>query len=242
MTVEDILSPDLLEELHNFLWIEPLKNRGEFDPGWNCRDHAFIIACILTFYGFQIEFLQGKVMFVRGPSKGKHPMGFGQEADKGWHTWLRVKDYGHLDVSPNLIGGLKPGWTTIPFIGIFAGKWTPVGMGQVVFCDLVSDYSHQIAAASHAEDKYFAIYCALRSERMTREIVDSPDTFINSPLTIKLKQNFKGNIYLNLVSHLLRRIEKSRKSLANISRNKAWSLINEISSSEVSADMEEIMR
>ena len=31
----------LRSELNSLMWIDPFTDRGQYDPGWSCRDHAY---------------------------------------------------------------------------------------------------------------------------------------------------------------------------------------------------------
>jgi hypothetical protein len=42
-----MFTPDLRKEAHALLWTDPVMNRGVFDVGMNCRDHALVFAALL---------------------------------------------------------------------------------------------------------------------------------------------------------------------------------------------------
>src|SRR5262245_48295199 len=99
--VERVFPSEFLQELHKLLWIEPHVNRGMFDPGWSCREHAVITCCLPLAQGVEAQLTHGKVMYVRGPSGSLPPAGLGQAlGDLGGHTWLEVGEVGIVDVSP----------------------------------------------------------------------------------------------------------------------------------------------
>src|SRR5262249_32563263 len=114
-----------LSEIHKLLWIEPRINRGVFDSGWSCREHAFVCACLLLSSGFRPTVVIGKALFIQGPDNGRPPVGLGtQRADTTSHAWLSLPEWGMLDISPNL-DIYKPPWRRIQFSGIFGGNWEP---------------------------------------------------------------------------------------------------------------------
>ena len=102
-TVCRTLVPALIQEIHALLWIEPLVNRGIYDPGWNCRDHALMVAGILAAHLVPVQIVHGQAMFVAGPSGDRPPIGRGQDVnDTTTHTWVEVPSIGIVDISPNL--------------------------------------------------------------------------------------------------------------------------------------------
>lgn len=226
--IENTLSDDLLAEIHRLLWIEPFYNKGKFDAGWSCREHALIVGCLLEVYGISAQVVSGKNMFVRGQSNGRPPVGFGQEVQgKEGHMWLEIEGYGVLDVSPNISGDAVPlpHWTTIPFKGIFGNRWSPANGGDFIQCDSELSYSSQIARCSHLEDGIQAIYWPQQRENLNASMVQEAFDFMNSPLTDYLRRNFARDVYSKAILHFIDRTEGKGRSLAGVSRNKGWSLI-----------------
>src|SRR5688572_6667019 len=92
-----------LTEVHRLLWMEPFHNRGVLDLGWSCRDHAFVVACLLRLTSTSTRLVHGKCMYVQGPEATSPPCAIGQECHAvAGHTWLKSSDGKIMDVSPRL--------------------------------------------------------------------------------------------------------------------------------------------
>jgi hypothetical protein len=101
--IVDLLTrDDFLRELHHLLWIEPAERRGKWDPGWNCRDHAFIVGFIARLLRSEAVVILGRAMFIVGPSGEKVPLGVEQSP----HAWLAINGYGYFDLSLRFSSGI----------------------------------------------------------------------------------------------------------------------------------------
>ena len=108
---------------------------GELDTGWNCRDHALVMALMLKSGDTYPKIANGKCMFVQGPVAGNAAFGIGQEDyHKSGHNWLVHAKFGLIDVSPSLQS--KQHRFREPFNGIFNRVWLPPGKERtsVVLC------------------------------------------------------------------------------------------------------------
>lgn len=224
--VHAVLSPNIVREIRTLCWMEPFVNRGIFDPGWNCRDHAFIVAGLLIAHGIPADFALGKCIFVQGPSGDQPPIGLGNEpAQSTHHAWVFVSSLGIIDISPNL-DSRQNMWRPIKFDGVFGSKWTPEGVGRVIIADSFQNYVSILNEATHHVGKVCGIYWCNETKVLTESLFRSPFKFINSPLTDRLRENFKESIYAKVIYHLLQRIKGESRSLETISKNKAWRIID----------------
>jgi hypothetical protein len=214
-------------------------NRGTFDGGWSCREHALITCCLLTAHGIEAWLIHGKVMYVRGPSGGLPPVGRGQElSSQAGHTWLDIPDIGVVDLSPNLAGGIHPHWPSVTFSGILGSEWLPYGGGQFVQCTSAQDYDNQIALGSYQENGMRAVYLPMLRERLTSGMIMDAFRYVNSPLTDSLRKRFDSSVYAKAVLHFADRLDGRGRSLAGVSRNKGWSII----ASRAGNAIEEVLR
>src|SRR5262245_32783310 len=188
----------LLNEIHKLLWIEPLLNRGVFDSGWSCREHAFVCGCLLIASGYPATVVVGKAMFIQGPENGEPPVGLGTSpTDATSHAWLGLRE-GAFDISPNL-DIYKPPWRRIRFSGIFADKWEPDGIGSFQSCSSAHEYENQIALATHAEGERRAIYWPQRNVELSEGALRNPLDFTNSPLTDWLRRHHAVDVLVKAV-------------------------------------------
>ena len=119
-----VLDPELLDELHAFLWTEPFSNRGTRDDGWSCRDHIVVVGALLRTLGAEVRIRHGRCMFVQGRgSDGALPVGIGQQGSSPLgHAWLLVAGLGDLDLSPRIAAPQLP-WAGVDSPGIAGSAW-----------------------------------------------------------------------------------------------------------------------
>lgn len=221
-----ITSSEFLAELHNFLWIEPLMNRGRFDAGWNCRDHAWVVSCILGAHGVSSQLVLGKAMFVQGAAGDAPSAGLGvpPEDSVGTHTWLEVAGLGLLDLSPNLNISTRP-WRRSRLDGVVGGELRPREAGEVRVCRTPAEYRNAVNLATHVQGGLCAIYLPTGAAALTRDDITNSRRFVYSPLTEQVCRRFGDDALPKLVLHLLDRRGGKRRSLAGVSQNKAWSIV-----------------
>jgi len=227
MAAEFLKSRAFIAELHRLLWIEPFRNRGIFDPGWSCRDHAVLVGCTLRANGIYAVLSHGKNMFVQGASDGWAPMGIGQPAahSNDSHTWLKTQSGMLLDPSPRLSATGVPGWRSVECLGIIESRWLPEGTGEVVSCGSGSEYDQAIALASHRTGANTALYWEENDEELTADLVTDSLERINSPLTAELRRLGDVEIYCKAALHLAEIAAGKGRPLAGLSHQKAWSII-----------------
>lgn len=212
----------IIDEIHTFLWMKPLTNKGIIDAGWNCRDHALVLGALFAAQGRSPVIAHGRNMLVCGPSKGNPPIGIGQELGYGaGHTWLDVEGITDISIKPPN----APQTKKLMAITILAGVCrTPVGL-KVINCLSEADYQNAIGVGSHEKDQLRVVYLEQKREPFTFSILQNPFPWVYSPLSERLRQEYPPGIYANLVMHLLTRLERGGRSLADRSLASAWKAV-----------------
>jgi hypothetical protein len=219
-----------LAELHRLLWIEPFENCGTFDPGWSCREHALLVACVIRANGESVRIAHGKNMFVQGADGPCRPMGFGQKRDAGsGHTWLKSNSDKVIDLSPRLAAAGVTGWRSVECSGIVKGEWLPTGHSNVVTCDSGEEYDEAIALASRHDGVNTAIYWEQTEECLTASLLGKALELVNSPLTDELRKFRDVEIYSKAALHLIEIAAGSGRPLAGVAQRKAWKFIAALS-------------
>ena len=196
---------------------------GEFDPGWNCRDHSLVMALLLKSGDSYPKIASGKCMFVQGPVAGNAAFGIGQEEYyKSGHNWLVHSKFGHIDVSPSL--HTKEHRFREPFNGIFNRVWLPPGKERVsvVLCNDPDDYVEKIEKARRAMAHSTAVYLHLDDLEVTEKLIKSPFKFLNSRFSTEIKSRFGAAFYPAVAHHLHDFMLGNKDSLMSLGRLKAW--------------------
>lgn len=228
------LSHEVIDELHCLVWDKPRLNRGEYDPGWSCRDHAVAMAAIICLDGQTVSLRHGRCYFIQGGSEIGPPVAIGQESSSSsGHTWNWVNGFGDFDVSPRLNERAGP-WRPIyaPF-GIIGSTWAVCDMPtDTVVCQSRREYENAIATATHFHDAGRAVYWVEREEPFRPELLVNAIVHVDSPRTRRIIELAGENAYVKLVAHLRGICAGDRRSLATVSFARAWTRIGEISESE----------
>jgi len=199
---------------------------GQFDAGWNCRDHALVMALMLKGGDHYPKVASGRCMFVQGPVSGNAAFRIGQEDDyDGGHNWLVHSKFGLIDVSPALQS--KEHHFREPFNGIFNRVWLPQGKGRtsVVLCHDLPDYVSQIEKASRAMAHSTAVYLHLDDQEVNEKLIKSPFKFLNSRLSTEIKSRFGPDFYLAVAKYLHDFVLGRKGSLVSMGRVKAWGTV-----------------
>lgn len=199
---------------------------GEIDPGWNCRDHALVMALVLKAGDQHPKIATGKCMFVQGPVAGNAAFRIGQEDYyKSGHNWLVHAKFGLIDVSPTLQS--KEHSFRAPFNGIFNRVWLPQGKDRVsvVVCDNPDDYEKEIRKASKAMAHSTAIYLHLDEQEVTGKLIESPFKFLHSRFSTEIKSRFGADFYPAVAKHLHDFVLGKSESLISLGSVKAWGAV-----------------
>jgi len=199
---------------------------GEFDPGWNSRDHSLVIALMLKSGENYPKIANGKCMFVQGPFAGNAAFRVGQEDYyKTGHNWLVHSQFGLIDVSPFLQS--KEHRFRAAFNGIFNRVWLPQGKERVsvVVCHDLHDYVEEIEKANHAMHHSTAVYMHLAEQEVTEKFIKSPFKFLNSRFSTEIKNRFGADFYPAVAKHLHDFVVGKSNSLVSQGRIKAWGTV-----------------
>jgi hypothetical protein len=140
--IVDLLTrDDFLRELHHLLWMEPAERRGKWDPGWNCRDHAFIVGFVVRLLRSEAEVILGRAMFIVGPSGEKVPLGLEQSL----HAWLAIDGDGYFDLSLRLDESVMPGgnWLAWPVKALAANQFVPSEVASFIHTAQAQNYEQK---------------------------------------------------------------------------------------------------
>ena len=244
--VDQLLAGPAVGELHALLWTKPRVNKGKFDPGWSCREHAAAIAALLTLEGVHVRIRHGRSVFMQGATGNAPPVGFGQEASDGFdprprHTWTWVDGLGDLDVSPRLQERLDRWRPLDTRFGILGSTWPVTGLQtDAVVCTTRADYENAVNRASHLRDAGRAIYLVEREEPFEPGLLIDGRTRLDSPLTPQVMASAGPNGYVKLVVHVRGVLAGQRRSLASVSFGRAWQLIGQIPDREADALVQDL--
>jgi len=204
---------------------------GEFDPGWNSRDHALVMALMLKSGDHYPKIAHGKCMFVQGPVSGNAAFGIGQDSHyHSGHSWLMHSKFGLMDVSPTLLSNEHR--FREPFNGVFNRVWLPPGKerANVVLCDDLDDYALAIEKATHKMAHSTAVYCHLDDLEVTDKLIKSPFKFLSSRFSTEIKHRFGAHFYPAVAKHLQGFMLGQADSLLSMGRLKAWgAVVDELS-------------
>jgi len=201
---------------------------GEFDAGWNSRDHSLVMALMLKSGDNYPKIANGKCMFVQGPVASNVAFGIGQEDYyKSGHNWLVHAKFGLIDVSPSLQS--KEHRFREPFNGIFNRVWLPPGKERVsvVLCHDPHDYVKEIEKARHAISHSTAVYLYLDEQEVTEKLIKGPFKFLNSRFSTEIKRRFGPGFYPAVAKHLHDFVVGKKDSLMSLGRLKAWGTVVE---------------
>lgn len=199
---------------------------GEFDPGWNSRDHALVMALMLKGPDGYPKIAGGKAMFVQGPVAGNAAFSIGQQVDdRSGHSWLLHARFGIIDVSPSL--QTREHRFREPFNGVFNRVWLPPGKGRTSV-ELVDDpvvYAGEIDKALHKQAHSTAVYLHLDETEVTDKLIESPFKFLGSRFSVEIKSRFGANFYPAAARHLHDFVVGKSDSLTGLARIQAWGAV-----------------
>jgi hypothetical protein len=199
---------------------------GELDLGWNCREHALVMALMLRSADPSPKIAAGKCMFIQGPVAGNTSFGIGQEDyHKSGHNWLVHAKFGIIDVSPSL--QTKEHAFREPFNGVFNRVWLPPGKerASVVVCRDPDDYVKAIEKAKRALNHSTAVYMHLDEIEVTDKLIKSPFKFLGSHFSAEIKSRFGAEFYLAVAKHLHGFMLGKRESLVSLGKLQAWGAV-----------------
>jgi len=217
-------TPAFKKEINHLLYSNSFTGSdGEFDAGWNSRDHALVMSLMLKAGHTYPKIANGKCMFVQGPVSGNAAFSIGQDShQKIGHNWLVHSKFGLIDVSPSLL--TKEHRFRDAFNGVFNRVWLPPGKERVsvVLCDDPHDYEEEIKNARHKMAHSTAVYLHLDNHEVTEKLIISPFKFLNSRFSTEIKQRFGPDFYPAVAKHLHDFVLGKADSLMSQGKLKAW--------------------
>lgn len=212
---------DALRELHHLLWIEPHVNKGVQDDGWNCRDHALIVAGVIQMLGFTASIMVGKAVFIQGPRGDLAGMG----RDVKYHAWVGVDRAGFFDLSVRLSAFSEfPDWQDWKTAGLVGEAFSPPG--EVVFRMAKNelDFQNFTNAATQYEGINTSIYFGETFSTLTAGDITNGLALCNSPLTDKLRASFgeRQDLHAKAIVHLVDYFQGKTPSIAGLPQMEAW--------------------
>jgi hypothetical protein len=142
--VESLYSEEFVEEIHHLLWQAPFNNKGAMDAGWNCRDHALIVALLLRNFGIPSFVCFGKMMLVTGPNGNERSLGDSVNP----HSWNFIQEADWLDVSVRASRQFSS-WRDWKIEGVFGG----IVRANLATTHLITksyiDFENGVNAATH---------------------------------------------------------------------------------------------
>lgn len=231
--LECLKPPAVVSELHHLLWRPPhIGLNGQPDFGWQCRDHALILTCVINALGFNAALVYGAAAFVLGPSDGRNPT----LIKLNEHAWVRlvtpdnrIHPNSNIDFSPNLKPG-GPEWSSVTFDGVFLDQCMPAG----TFVTTGKNHFENVVSQAALQDGgFFAIYSGRSIGILGRTQLLDAFNIVNSPLTDQLRGNFGPTLYLNAARHIHDLAKGRAEPLTHLEPTEAWQRISERSGDPV---------
>jgi hypothetical protein len=220
-TLPNFARHDFLAEIHHLLWLAPFENKGQWDEGWNCRDHALITACLVALCGQTPSILNGKVALVDGRSETTSPLGIEATA----HSCVGVIDAGIVDLSLRFAKmGRPPHAVSWPVEAIIHSQPVPPGVCNVTVTRSETDYERKVAEATHLPGTRSLVYQVYEGFQLTMRELEQAFEVTNSPLTDRLRDELclQPNAYAKAVLHLWNLLNGAALSLTSLSQDAAW--------------------
>ena len=232
--VESLHSEIFLKEIHYLLWRAPFRNNGVPDCGWNCRDHALIVALLLRNFGIQSGVCFGKMALVTGPDGNERPAINAIDP----HSWNFIPGADWLDTSVRVPREVSS-WRHWKVDSVF---------GRSVQANLATthsvmkspvDFENNVNAAKNSPGARALIYLVQGITDADKIPLDDLNRWVNSPHSRRMAAEFASDrlIYLKAAYHLLMLLEGKRETLTTIVKSEVWRHISRISDEEVISAM-----
>lgn len=217
--IDKLTATSFLDEIHHLLWIEPGANRGTWDEGWNCRDHAVLSVIVCQLLKMTGTIIYGEAMFVQGATDQSPPVGLHQTT----HAWIGLDGLGFMDLSPRLTECRVPSWRSWPLQCIALSRCRPEGLFEYV--GTPEDFDQRVTEATHSPGGH-AIYLGQEYANVDSTSLETAFDFVDSPLSVKLSERFEPTVYAKAAIHLFRLVRGESKSLCHLSQDEAWETIS----------------
>lgn len=220
--LSELTSDRFLREIHHFLWTDSSLSGNVVDAGWNCRDHAWVVALLIQSLGYKPAFFHGEAFFVNAETKKSGNVSFYQRP----HSWVAVENVGAIDLS------IKPNFSSaddhlrIPIKCIFANQCLPRGRKQVIFYNQGNThlFTRAIEYPEQLSSKVAATYLIKEAEHIHPGHLQQAAGWIGSPLTARLHATYgnPSDLYAALLVHMRSFLDHRAPSLTGLSWAEAW--------------------
>lgn len=213
-------SERFLREIHHLLWSDSSLNGNVLDAGWNCRDHAWVMALLARSLGYEAVLVHGEAHFIKGPNGTAESASYFQRP----HSWLAVKDVGAIDVSVRAkfrVGGDR---FQSSITCIFADAWLPRGRGNSYFFTDANAYARAVEELSGRRNQLSAVYLNQEAEQLHEGLLSRAAGWIGSPLTQQLDSVYgnPSDLYAALLLHLRSYLTGDAPSLTRLPVEQSW--------------------
>jgi hypothetical protein len=215
---------EFLKELHHSLWTELTINKGQRDEGWNCRDHALIVACLTQLLQrTAAAILHGRACFVQGPRQEVPPVGLNADP----HSWSAIEGLGLIDLSPRLSTCSSENWAEWPYEGLFLNRCLPLGSADLRIAKTLPDFDNWVALATHRNASRTVVYWPQEYEQLTRGSVERSIQWSNSLLTEWLRDRYGESepLHARAALYLYDFVSSEAPALSHLCREEAWDVI-----------------
>lgn len=211
-------------ELRHLLCRPPFLNMGISDPGWMCREHAFLVAALSALLGFKSVMCWGSLCLV-----GKDENGEGNSFQISQHSWAMVEGAGLYDLSVNTRPIAGPEWVQWPEGCFVEWNYHPHHSVRLEYFSSGENVKWTRAIDQNLSSRSLAgIYLGSTYDDFDRNLIEIAIDAINSPLTDDLKKlvDFDSEIYAKAVQHLWELSKLRTRSLHNLSQIDSWRQIS----------------
>jgi hypothetical protein len=213
-------SERFLREIHHLLWSATTLSGNVVDAGWNCRDHAWVMALLIRALGYKTVLIHGEAHFIKGPNGNSGSVSYFQRP----HTWLAVENVGAIDVSARAkfrVGGDR---FQTSITCIFADEWLPHGRGKSYFFTDANAYARAVDELSARRNQLSAVYLNQEAEQLHEGLLSRAAGWIGSPLTKQLDSSYgnPSDLYAALLLHLYSYLAGDAPSLTRLPAEQSW--------------------
>ena len=69
--IKQISRKSVIEEINHLFWIPEQLNNGNWDCGWNCREHAWLVVLLCKAIGLESSYVMNGLLLYHTPSSKK---------------------------------------------------------------------------------------------------------------------------------------------------------------------------
>lgn len=213
-------SERFLREIHHLLWSASSLSGHVVDAGWNCRDHAWVMALLVRALGYEAVVIHGEAHFIKGPNGNSGAVTYFQRP----HTWLAVENVGAIDVSARATFQVGADRFQAAITCVFADAWLPRGRGNSYFFTDANAYARAVEELSGRRNQLSAVYLIQEAEQLHEGLLSRAAGWVGSPLTKRLGSIYgnPSDLYAALLLHLRAYLAGDAPSLSGLSVEESW--------------------